>query len=245
MLILFLSLATIYLAATAVLDAQLVKRLTSVPVTERVRLGFYTRATVFGWASVAAIIIMCLIAPINLADIGLRRLSFEYTIWFTVITLVISGLLLLSSLYQISGYLASAKFREAIKDKFAGDKSQEQYDVITDLLVPRTKKEKRVFSLVALTAGIGEELLLRGFLFFLLQTVFPGISVILVVAISGVFFGMWHLYQGVYGMIKTAVIGALFGCLYVATGSLILPMLLHFISDFAAAFVLSDSGIDS
>jgi membrane protease YdiL (CAAX protease family) len=236
----FLSLAIIYLAATAILDARVIKRLTAVPVTEKTRLSFYSRVTVFGWASIAAIIAICLIAPINLADIGLRWLSFKYNIWFTAITLVVCGVLLLLSLYQMIGYLSSEKFRKALKDKLADDKDKSQYDAITDFLVPVRKKEKQMFFWVALTAGIGEELLLRGFLFFLFLAVFPDISIIIVVVVSGAFFGLWHLYQGVYGMIKTAVLGMLFGCLYVVTDSLILPILLHFLSDFSAAFAISE-----
>ncbi|MCL2338193.1 MAG: CPBP family intramembrane metalloprotease [Firmicutes bacterium] len=240
----FLAILIIYFTVTAILDARILKLLTAVPITEKARLTFYIRTIVFGWASTIVVMAMLLVAHINLAAVGLRWFAFDYNIWFTVLTLVLCGILFILASYQIIGYLVNPRYRatlnEAIKGRFAGDKEKSQYGVITNFLIPRRKREKLVFFWVALTAGIGEEFLLRGFLFLLLQAVFPNISIILVVIVSGVFFGLWHLYQGVHGMIKTAITGALLGCLYIATGSLILPMLLHFITDFSAAFALSE-----
>ena len=46
-------------------------------------------------------------------------------------------------------------------------------------------------------------------------------------AASSVLFGMAHSYQGVSGMIATALVGAAFGWVYLETGSLLLPVLLH------------------
>ncbi len=40
-------------------------------------------------------------------------------------------------------------------------------------------------------------------------------------------FGLGHLYQGAAGVVKTGVSGLLAGLLYLLTGSLWIPMLLH------------------
>ena len=46
-----------------------------------------------------------------------------------------------------------------------------------------------------------------------------------------------HSYQGFSGIIRTGLTGLLFGALYISTGSLILPMILHFLVDFSANFI--------
>ena len=44
-------------------------------------------------------------------------------------------------------------------------------------------------------------------------------------------FGLAHIYQGVTGVTLTALAGALFCGLYVVTGSLLVPILLHILID--------------
>ena len=63
-----------------------------------------------------------------------------------------------------------------------------------------------------LSAGLGEELLYRGFLMDRLQRL-KGISgrLWLVIAIQAVLFGLPHLYQGISGVIVTAVVGLWLG----------------------------------
>ena len=238
--IIFLLLVIIYLMVTAVSDARKTKELIGRPITEKVRVKFYIETIILGWASVLAVMAMCVIAKANFEDIGFRLISLNYNIWFSIITFVLCGVLLLGSLYQVVSYLTNAKYREAIKEKFAGGTDENQYDAVVNLLVPRSKKEKQVFFWVSLTAGVGEEILLRGFLFYLLGAIFPGISMIVVVLISGALFGIWHLYQGLQGVIRTTISGILFGCLFLASGSLIPAILLHFLLDLSSAFLLAE-----
>jgi membrane protease YdiL (CAAX protease family) len=47
-------------------------------------------------------------------------------------------------------------------------------------------------------------------------------------------FGFAHLYQGALGTLVTAAIGAALGYVYIVTGSLALPMLLHVAIDVSA-----------
>lgn len=91
-------------------------------------------------------------------------------------------------------------------------------------LMPRTETEQRAFRLLALTAGICEELLFRGYLIAYASAFLPIWPASLLV---GVAFGLAHAYQGPVGIVKTGVIGILAGCLYVGTGSLLWPMVLH------------------
>ena len=47
-------------------------------------------------------------------------------------------------------------------------------------------------------------------------------------------FGWAHLYQGAGGVISTALIGVLLTVLYLVTGSLLVPMLVHVAIDLLA-----------
>lgn len=101
-------------------------------------------------------------------------------------------------------------------------------------LMPHTHGERRWFTAVAITAGVCEELLFRGFLIgYFASAMLPWIAMILVAAI----FGMGHAYQGRAGILKTAVVGALMGVIYLVCGSLVWPIILHALIDMQAGFV--------
>lgn len=57
------------------------------------------------------------------------------------------------------------------------------------------------------------------------------------VVVSSLVFGLGHLYQGLPGVLKTTVVGLVVAGLYVLSGSLWLPMLLHAFVDLNAGFL--------
>ncbi len=91
-------------------------------------------------------------------------------------------------------------------------------------LMPHTRAEYRGFQALAITAGVCEEVLYRGYLIWYLET---GLGRWPAVLVAGVAFGVAHFYQGTAGVLKTGVIGILAGALYAGTGSLLWPMLAH------------------
>jgi uncharacterized protein len=95
-------------------------------------------------------------------------------------------------------------------------------------VVPHTRSEFVMFFFLSLSAGICEELLYRGFLLWYVR---PHLGVVLAIVVSSVAFGLGHAYQGVQGMFATAAVGAILGVLYVVTGSLLLPMIVHALID--------------
>jgi membrane protease YdiL (CAAX protease family) len=102
-----------------------------------------------------------------------------------------------------------------------------QMDTMRPML-PHDGREARWFNALSVTAGICEELLYRGFLmayFGALFGVWPA------VALSCVVFGLGHAYQGARGIVKTGIVGAVMAGLFVLTGSLWAPMLLHAVMD--------------
>lgn len=241
--IIFLIVLVVLGTIMPIIDAQRTKKLLAKPITESVRMKFYVEAIVMGWSVLAVSVIFGFFAEVGFGDIGLRGLRFEYNLWFTIIVCVLCGLLFLDRAYKIIGYITSEKFRAAMHESVLSGMEKNPKSVESMLLNPRSKKEKIGFSFVSLTAGICEEIVYRGFLFFLLQTVFPDLHIAFVVLIAMAIFGVGHIYQGVGGILKTAVVGGVFGCLYLATGSLILPIIFHFVVDFSNVFLLPDKEV--
>jgi membrane protease YdiL (CAAX protease family) len=95
-------------------------------------------------------------------------------------------------------------------------------------ILPRTTRELFVFLAVAITAGIWEELLFRGFLIWFLA---PYAGVVGAVAIATLAFGLGHAYQGWRGIPRTGVIGLILAVAYIASGSLWWVMAAHALLD--------------
>jgi membrane protease YdiL (CAAX protease family) len=96
------------------------------------------------------------------------------------------------------------------------------------VILPRTPTEYRWFVALAITAGVCEELLFRGYL---LAVTSPYLTLAGAVIAGAAIFGLGHAYQGGRGVAKTALAGLLFGAIYVATGSLVWPIILHVLLD--------------
>ena len=101
-------------------------------------------------------------------------------------------------------------------------------------LLPITPRERAWFTATALTAGVCEEVLCRGFLLWYLDHWLG--SWWSVLAASGLF-GMAHLYQGAKGVVRTAVVGGLLAALYRLSGSLLWPILAHAAIDLGAGML--------
>jgi uncharacterized protein len=98
----------------------------------------------------------------------------------------------------------------------------------TALVIPRTRSELTWFFGVAVTAGVCEELLYRGFFF---AVTAPFITAYGSIAASAVVFGLAHAYQGRRGILLTGAIGVFLGAFYFLSGSIVWPMLLHALID--------------
>jgi uncharacterized protein len=94
-------------------------------------------------------------------------------------------------------------------------------------ILPVTSEERVWFAFVSLTAGICEEILYRGFLIRYLAYTPWHIEVWIALVISSLAFGLAHSYQGIGGMIGTALMGAVLGVVFIVSGSLWLPILIH------------------
>ena len=232
MYVIFLILLFAMLVIIATISFLSEKKFSGTYISEKIKCNDYLQSIAFLWGCVIVILIMCLIGEISFDDIGIRTVSFNYNTWFTATTLIISGLFVAYLVYQSVSLLVSPKAREEAKKLDTGEGAS--------LLLPRTKKEKKLFTLICISAGVCEEIIFRGFLVFLLHAIFPSISIVLIVLISSLIFGCSHLYQGVPGVLKTGAAGVVLICLVIVTNSLIPAIILHFLIDFSSVFLLSE-----
>src|SRR5258708_17559683 len=93
---------------------------------------------------------------------------------------------------------------------------------LAERLVPRSNRELVPFLALAVTAGLCEEFLYRGFAMAVIAR--AGLPTGLVILVSSVLFGLAHLYQGRAGFVSTMVLGLLFAISRAALGSL-LPLI--------------------
>jgi membrane protease YdiL (CAAX protease family) len=101
-------------------------------------------------------------------------------------------------------------------------------------ILPTSAAEMRGFAAVSVTAGICEELLFRGFILWYLGALLPkGWAIAAAIAV----FGIGHAYQGVRGVLLTAVAGAIALLVYLWTGSLLAPIVMHAVVDLANSFI--------
>ncbi len=107
-------------------------------------------------------------------------------------------------------------------------------------LLPSTGEERRWWWPVCLTAGICEEVVYRGFLLHYLHVLPWHVSLTWALVFSSLIFGAGHLYQGISAAASTVAVGFLFGGLFVITGSLLLPILIHTLMDLRALVMLPE-----
>jgi len=230
MYIVFLIILAVIFALVPILDAFVFgkKEPRNMPTTatdkEKIKCKSYYSTIAYLWCLALPVVFMCIIGGINPANIGFRGITFTQSIWLTVTILVAAFALFV---YEFVYPMVSPKYRNSV---------MQEPDAVDEY--PQTTKEKWLYSLQTLSSAICEESVYRGFLFFLLITVFPGMSIYLILLITFVSFGMGHLYQGWSGVIETGLFGALSMGLIIVTGSLTPSILLHFFGDFAPAFMV-------
>ncbi len=97
--------------------------------------------------------------------------------------------------------------------------------------------EFRLFPLVCVTAGVCEEVLFRAFLLSYLSEGAFRLGAWPAIAAACVVFGVAHFYQGFAGVMVTAALGFGLAMMYLWTGSLAAPMVLHALIDLRAWLV--------
>ncbi|MBS1840593.1 MAG: CPBP family intramembrane metalloprotease [Acidobacteria bacterium] len=101
-------------------------------------------------------------------------------------------------------------------------------------IFPHSNQEAFVFCGLAVTAGICEEFLYRGFVFAALSHL--SVPAWAILFISSVMFGLAHAYQGRSGMIGTLLLGTVFGSVRILYDSLVPIVFWHAAVDIVAGF---------
>jgi membrane protease YdiL (CAAX protease family) len=93
-----------------------------------------------------------------------------------------------------------------------------------EFIIPRNGRELGRFYGLSLTAGIVEELLWRGYMIWYLEHFMPLWAA---AVLSTIGFAAAHAYQGIANLPRITIVGAFFAGLYLLTGSIWLPVILH------------------
>jgi membrane protease YdiL (CAAX protease family) len=97
--------------------------------------------------------------------------------------------------------------------------------------LPGSPAERRWFAAVAVSAGVCEEVLYRGFLLRYLTAPPPGLGGTGAALVAALVFALAHTYQGALGAVATALMALGFTALFVASHSLWLPIVVHALVD--------------
>jgi len=110
-------------------------------------------------------------------------------------------------------------------------------DTLVRDLLPQSRRERGVFAVLSVAAGVGEEVAYRGYAVPSLATAFgvPG-SVLL----TSLVFGILHGYQGLLGTARTALIGGILACGLLGSGSLLPSIIAHTVIDLVAGLLLRE-----
>jgi len=107
-------------------------------------------------------------------------------------------------------------------------------------LLPSTREERRWWWAICITAGICEEIVYRGFLLHYFHLLPFHLNLTWALVVSSVIFGIGHLYQGAAGAVQTALIGLVLAAMFVVTGNLLLPIVVHVVLDLRVLVILPE-----
>jgi membrane protease YdiL (CAAX protease family) len=179
------------------------------------RPRLWARAILTQWSMVAVLLAWWIVARRHPADLGLALRP----TWGLGGVLVGTGL--------ITFVLRSQRRQVETDDDLAG-RVRRRLGGVTRLL-PHSREEWPGFASLAITAGICEEILFRGFVTWHLSHLFTVYWAAALV--QAVLFGLAHSYQGPKGVLATGLAGLFFTAIVAVTGSLWAAMLLHAMVD--------------
>jgi membrane protease YdiL (CAAX protease family) len=117
------------------------------------------------------------------------------------------------------------------------DKLRKKVQDSVGALIADSHQERTWWAAVSVGAGISEELVFRGFLLYYLSLYLPHLNTAERVLLVSFSFGLAHIYQGKSGAIGTGIVGLVLAGLYLLTGSLLLPVVIHALMDARALLI--------
>ena len=186
----------VVLPALLIVEGRRLREVDTLPRTQA-----YTSSMASLWLLALATLGIARLSGIGLADLGLTSLPPLRTVGLAAL-LTTAGVAILF-LFRMLG------MREA---------------PILHQLLPHSQRDRILFVGVSLTAGICEEIIFRGFLIHVLDTVAP-MSIALLLS-SGAF-GVAHAYQQPVGALRAALLGLVLAVPFVLHGSIVPAIIAH------------------
>lgn len=181
------------------------------------KLALYGSTIAFQWIMCGVVTWRALARGLNLAELGLGRISDAPLLLWSVFGAIALAALQWLNLRRMGRMTGAAP---------------ELMRKLSERLLPHKPIEAAPYAALAVTAGVCEELVYRGFVMAALAR--AGLPVWAVLVVSSVLFGLAHAYQGRSGILGTTLMGLVFGMARMATTSLIPPMIWHAAVDLAA-----------
>ena len=189
------------------------------------RRSFYLRLLVLEWGLAVLALVVWLATPgVDAGQVGLRwPQRWPGPVTGLVVVAVLAFVVVSTRALRGGALLEVA---EPVRRPGEG-RHAEPPGHATLALLPRTAGERRLFTVVGVTAGICEEWLYRGFFLAVVAALAGGLPTGVLVVVAALAFGLAHAYQGRVGVLTTGLLGGVMAALYLETGSLLLPVLLH------------------
>lgn len=200
------------------------------------KVAYYLQSLIELWLPTTIVLVFCLLGLVSPKEIGLAPFDLGvncFPYWFCMGVVIVAVLIILYLLIDIIRMKTNPSHLEALNKRVNSMKMPEYLKYIH----PDSKKEKRLYTALSLSAGITEEILYRGFLIYILFSILPQLNHIIILLVSSLLFGAGHVYQGVSGIIKTSILGFVFGLIYLSTGTILPIMLLHILIDLSSSFL--------
>jgi CAAX protease family protein len=208
-----------------------IRRLLAQPsITSSQRLSLYTSTILFQWGLAGIVFWRGSSRHLTLNELGLVLPG----VWRTgLIALMLTAILCLNQWAGLKKIEIKGVDRSSLLFRFR------------EKIMPHSALETVVFTGLACTAGLAEELVYRGFVFALCASAFSPSAhpALLAMIVSSAWFAIAHLYQGRRGIITTYVVGMLFSAVRFWSGSLLPVMIAHAGIDLIAGLSLPKIGL--
>lgn len=193
----------------------------------------YRETIIWLWIPVFLILLLIPISGTDLNSIGIKWIDLDANSLNKWVVYPSIGLYILYLLYNIYLILV-LKYNKESRVK-ASQGISDDYR----LFFPITKNEKHLWSYVSFSAGIAEEIIYRGYFFYALAVLFQGLSLIQILFITTLLFGIGHIYQGTK-VIKPTIIGLIYGIFYLVFDSVLPVIIIHVTQDLVIRDILDD-----
>ena len=160
------------------------------------------------------------------------------TLWLPAPGIIAPFLVLVLAAIFLAAFLPLVHSLRGLRWRRACQAAIHRAFVKTPGFVPGNAAERAIWVVLSLTAGICEEILFRGFLIRLLHEGALALPVAGALALSCLCFGLGHFYQGLKGIVSTAIAGLGFGLLFLLSGSLLPCIALHALMDLQMVYVM-------